>query len=85
VQFPGEKQWRLASTVRRALAQLADKPLPTPFEAFSHAADDMRKAMHSTLHLLDQAAARHTQRLERRRGQLRRDTDALPGEQAYDA
>jgi hypothetical protein len=84
VRYPGEKKWRRANDLRRELSKLPVQPPPSPLEAMSHAAANMKAALESTLALLDKTTAIQTSKLERRLDKHRRSTDFVQGDVPFD-
>jgi hypothetical protein len=56
VRLPGERQWRRAADLRRALRQQAALP-PSPQEAVSAAAASLKSALRCALELIDKTSA----------------------------
>jgi hypothetical protein len=84
VRLPGEKAWKTASLLRRALQQDAATSALSPLDTMSAAAESMAGALKSALAFVEHANAQAALKMDRRFGQSRRAIDVLGEDCLFD-
>lgn len=77
IRRPGEKDWTVASLLRRRCQQQANKPATSPLEAMRAAASSMSDALKTALTLVQHANFHAEQQVERRLPKHRRREDFM--------
>ncbi|MES2325224.1 MAG: hypothetical protein V4633_23460 [Pseudomonadota bacterium] len=84
LMLPGERFWKQAQTCRRQSECIQNKPDPTAGDAMAETAAAMSNALRSALLLADRAAEQSALPSERRVQRLRRSSDILSADCAFD-
>lgn len=84
VRRPGEKNWTIASVLRRQLEHHAPSPQISPMEAVRAAASSMSDALQAALTLIEHANQQALQKVERRLPRHRRQDDFMIDEYKAD-